>query len=417
VSFYRSLLWWLFLAALGALAYQLLAPDLGDVVVRWHGQTLHTTVAFALAAWLLVSVAAWIVWYLARLPFRAWRRLARKQARTRLATGLAALNEGRWDRAESLLGAAAEDAETRTVARLAAREAALRRDDRVAAAGHLAALAKHDPGAAALLAADLHLAQDEPAAALASLQPLVDKRTLPPRGRALQVEALLRAGRAAEASERLADLRTDAVLPADALAALELRVAAGVLAEAPNVDVLDQRWRSSPAASRERPAVVAAYVRRAVALGLEDAAADALADVLDRHWDPGLVRLYAELPAGRAGSRRERAEGWLATHPDDPALLTALGRLSGAERLWARAEEQLHRALAHGGGPEAWETLGTVLTAQGDSARAELAYANALRTARGEPAHAFGGRTLREQIASEAVAELRNEHGLPLLRP
>ena len=53
MSAFRTLLWWLLLAALGALAYELLARDLGEVVLRWHGFTLTTTVAFALLAWAL----------------------------------------------------------------------------------------------------------------------------------------------------------------------------------------------------------------------------------------------------------------------------------------------------------------------------------------------------------------------------
>ena len=77
----------------------------------------------------------------------------------------------------------------------------------------------------------------------------------------------------------------------------------------------------------------------------------------------------------------------------------------------------LHRALAQGAGAEAWELLGHAWTAQEDPARAQIAYANALRLARGEAPLALGGRSLREQIADQAVAEYRNEHGIPHLRP
>jgi HemY protein len=414
MNFYRSLLWWLFLACLGALAYHVLAPDLGEVIVRWHEQTLTTTVAFALVAWGLLWFGLWTLWYLLRLPFHAWRRMARRQARTRLATGLVALHEGRWARAESLLAAAAEEPEARAAARLGAREAALQRDDRVAAATHLTALAKDDPTVAALLAAEAQLAQDDAAGALASLQPLAERRVLPPRGRVLLVEAQRRAGQAALALERLAELRNEPALHGEALAALEAHVAADALAQAGDVDVLEKRWQSLPPRLREMTAVVAAYARRAAALGREAAAADAIAAQLERAWDPDLVRVYGELPSD-GDARRERGEAWLAAHPDDPTLLLTLGRLSTRERLWARAEEQLHRAIALGAGAEAWEALGAVHSAQGDSARAELAYANALRVGRGEPALATG-RSLKEQIASEAVAELRNEHGMPLLR-
>jgi hypothetical protein len=39
-----------------------------------------------------------------------------------------------------------------------------------------------------------------------------------------------------------------------------------------------------------------------------------------------------------------------------------------------------------------------------------------LRVGRGESARPLGGRSLREQIAGEAVAEQRDEHGFPRLR-
>ena len=42
MSSFRTLLWWLLLAAFGALAFELLAPDLGEVLIRWHGLTMTT---------------------------------------------------------------------------------------------------------------------------------------------------------------------------------------------------------------------------------------------------------------------------------------------------------------------------------------------------------------------------------------
>ena len=112
-----------------------------------------------------------------------------------------------------------------------------------------------------------------------------------------------------------------------------------------------------------------------------------------------------------------RAEVWLAQHPSSPGLLCGLARLYMETSQWARAEDHLHRAIAQCAGAEAWELLGHVWTAQEDPARAQIAYANALRVARGEAPLALSGRSLREQIADQAVAELRNEHGIPLLPP
>ena len=73
MSLYRSFLWWLLLAALGALAWDLLQPDFGEVVIRWHGTTITTSVAVFLFGCVLLLFALWLLWTLLRLPVRAWQ--------------------------------------------------------------------------------------------------------------------------------------------------------------------------------------------------------------------------------------------------------------------------------------------------------------------------------------------------------
>lgn len=415
MSFYRTLLWWLVLAALGALAWELLSQDMGNVVIRWHGTTVTTTVAFALAAWALLSFALWALWSLARLPFVAWRRHAKRQARQRLINGLVALHEGRHARAESLLAKAATDDDARLLARLGAREAALRRGDLVAAATIQAALTENDPIAAALHAADSLLAQQRPQDVLELLQPFVDKRTLPPRGLLQRGEALCLLGRADEALPLVESLRAEHSLSVDNLVLLERRWRATMLRQSPDANELHRRWTALPAAARDEHALIAAYAERAGGLGLEQQAADTLADALDQRWDNELVKAFGLLPPAREDSRSVRAERWLVAHPADAALSMALGRIYLRQQSWSKAEDMLNRAIAQGAGSEAWEELGHLHTAGNDSMRAQLSYANALRAQRGETTLNLGGRSLRDQIAAEAVLEQRNEHGLPLL--
>ena len=109
------------------------------------------------------------------------------------------------------------------------------------------------------------------------------------------------------------------------------------------------------------------------------------------------------------------AEGWLAEHPDDPALLVTLARLCRREQIWGKAEDYLQRALALGAGAEAWEELGHVHADQHRSTAAADAFAKALAAQRGERAHLRIERPLREQIAESAVPELRSDMGMPLL--
>ena len=125
MNLYRSLLWWLALAVLGALGWHWFSQDLGDVVVRFRGLTYTTTLAFLVVAWALLWFGLWTLGWLLGLPLRAWRRHARTQARNRLVSGLEALHQGRWARAAGLLGKASEEDDVRTVALQAARRAAL----------------------------------------------------------------------------------------------------------------------------------------------------------------------------------------------------------------------------------------------------------------------------------------------------
>jgi HemY protein len=160
-----------------------------------------------------------------------------------------------------------------------------------------------------------------------------------------------------------------------------------------------------------------AYAARAGELGLEAEAATTLAEAIETQWAESLVAAYAALPTPRGDARLARAQSWLATHSDSAALALALGHLALRAGELGQAEEILARAIALGAGAPAWEELGHVFTAREDSARAQHAYANALRVQHGLAALPLGGRSLREQIADEAVMEQRDEHGLPRLRP
>jgi len=416
VTAFRALLWWLLLAAVGALAWDLLSLDVGNVLVRWHGHTITTTVAFALVAWGLLWFGLWLLWALLRLPFTAWQRMAHAQARNRLANGLIALHEGRHLRAEGLLEKAAEDGSMAAVARLAAREAALRRGDLLAAAAQQAALAKNDPAAAALNTAQTLLAQDQPQLALEVLQPWADKQQLAPRGLQMRGAALVMLGRASDALAILATLGNEQFLSAEPLAALECSWQAAALRQSAHANDLHQRWSQLPARRRESEEVLLGYAIRAGELGLEAGAADALADAVDQRWNESLVRQFGMLPAAREDARMARAQQWLGEHPASAPLALCVGRLCLRAQLLAKAEEMLHRAIAQGAGAEAWEELGNLHTVRNDPARAQVCFLNALRSLRGEPVRSLEGRSLREQIADEAVAEQRDEHGLPRLR-
>lgn len=383
MNLFRNLLVWILLAIIGALAWHLLAQDPGYVLVRYRGWDYTTNLLWVSVALVTALFVLWLLWALIALPLRAWRNRRERQSRERLGTGLEALHQGHYARAEKLLPQAGEDSDA-AVARLAAARAAVARGDHAAARSHLDAIDASHALTRAIGRAELALAEDRPTDALVALDDPA-AQPLSPRGLALRADAYAASQRAADAYALLGALRQQQALPEAALARRERVWAAQALAQAADGNALADRWESVPKGLRDEPELVAAYADRAAALGWEDAATSSLEHALDSRWDEELAARYGRLPIGRLEHREATAQRWLQRHPGSPAVLMTLARLARGRGDWVQAETHLQRAIAQGAGPDAWEELGDGHAAMGEDARARIAYSNALRMQRGEP--------------------------------
>lgn len=389
MNLFRNLLVWILLAIIGALAWNLLAQDPGHVLVRYRGWDYTTNLLWVSVAVVGGLLVLWLLWTLVALPLRAYRNRRDRLSRERLGSGLEALHQGHYARAEKLLPQAEEGSDA-AVARLAASRAAVARGDHAAARSHLDAIDTGHALTRAIGRAELALAEDRPTDALVALDDPA-AQPLSPRGLALRADAYAASRQASDAYALLGALRQQQAMPEAALAGRERTWAAQALAEASDANALADRWESIPKGLRSEPDVVAAYADRAAALGWEDAATSSIEHALDARWDEDLAARYGRLPIGRVEHREAAARRWLQTHPGSAALLLTLARMSRARGDWMQAEDLLQRAIAQGAGPEAWEELGHGHAAAGDDARASIAYANALRMLRGDaviPLHA-----------------------------
>jgi HemY protein len=415
MNLFRSLLFWIVLALLGALAAQFLLSDPGYVLVRFRGTDYTTTVAAAAIGILVAVLAVGVLWKLVALPFRAWRSRRDRNAKARLGEGLDALHGGHYARAEQLLGRAADEGHDAAYARVAAARAAIARGDAAAAQAHIAALDPKHATARAIALAEQALADERPTDALVALDAPA-AQPLPPRGLALRAQALAASGKSAEAYGLLGALRKQQSLPEARLDLLQERWAAAALHEAGDANALADAWERLPRDVRSEPDVVLAYADRAAALGWDAAALKAVEQALDARWDESLAARYGTLPVeGRGEQRRATVERWLQAHPSSPALLLSMARLDRAEGRWEAAEANLHRALAQGAGAEAWEEFGHVHLGVGDMERAQRSYANALRVGRGESPLPLPAREVQDAIADRTAREVRDEHGIPRL--
>ncbi|GEM_PF-79144 len=399
---------------LGALAWSWLAPDPGYVLIRFHGWRIEATVVGAV----IVLVAAWIavalLWWLLRWPFGALSRRHRRLSRQRLRDGLIALGEGRHAEAARALQRASQFAPVRAPALLAAAEAAHRHGDTTRALEALDEAAQHAPDAARILRARVLRENGRAEEALQLLAPGAESGKLPPAAWHEYALAALDAGQPARARAALEPLRKSDMLGSAGFNALAARVLIASLQRATNAAELEDAWKRIPRTQRQKPDLLAAYARRAGELGEAGSALDDIESVLPRDWSPELVTVYGDAVAPADVPARLRNAGrWLDAHPNDDALLLALGKLALRAGQIQRAREYLVRALALKPSAGAWEALGDVQSAAGERDDAMRCYANALQSRRGEtiaPAPREAGID-----TAQFVVEERDEHGVPRL--
>jgi HemY protein len=416
MKLWRTILVFLVVAVVAALAWHWLAADPGYLQLRIRGTTIETSVVVAIACLLLLWAALTAGWHLLRWPFRYWGRSVKRRGRERLAGGLTAFAEGDYAQAERDLAKAANHDAFRTPALLVLARAAHERG-----AADRATQALDDVGASGARAADalrarILIENGRNTEALTLLRTRAAANELSPRGSHLLIESALEAGDTQAALDALPALARSQSLTPESQAALETRVLAAALAGAPDAGRLNALWSTASRAQRRRPELVAAFARRSAAHGQVLAAMDEIESAQRRDWNESLATVYGELGGAELPARTHKAESWLTVAPNSPELLTTIGRLYSQQAQYGRAEEVLERSLALAESAAAWEALGDCRKGEGDLASANTCYSNALRLARGDATTPVGPRQLRGPLDTRPIAfEERSEHGVPRL--
>jgi HemY protein len=389
----------------GALLSQLLLSDPGYVAIRFAGRLVEMSVV-VLAVLLAAGYAA--VRLLLKLikARRLWQQShdQRRQERARrgLARGLLEMAEGNWQASEETLLYSAHLAEV-PVAHLlvAARAAELqgawqRRNELLARALE----ASHDKQAPVLiLQAELHLKHGEGAAARAVLEQLETRGEQNQRGLALLARVYEQDGewqKLAELEPRLRKLASPSPLAERAAAGIYLLQ----LRTASNPAELATRWKALPKAMAQRPEILIAHARAAMALGAHDAAEVELASALRRLWDESVVAVLGELQPQAPLQTLELAEQWLPAHPQSAALLLSCARLSIHAELYGKARSYLEASLALTPRLETYQLLVDLLEQLGERDRALQVCIDAV-------AHALGSRRSLPRLRTHRWLESR----------
>lgn len=417
MKLWRWIVGLILVAVIAAFAWHWVADDPGYVLIHLRGTNVQMTVVTAVAILLLAWAAITLLVALIRWPFGAMTRRHRRLSRRRLSDGLVSLVEGRHGEAERDLHRAARYPSVRGPALLAAAEAAERHGESTRALETLDQAAQETPRAARVLRARLLRRAGRAAEAAALLAPEADSGALTPAGWIEFAEASLETGDTRNAMRAIEPLQKSGELGTRAMTDLESRLVAGYIAGTTDGASLSAAWSQLPKGQRRLPAVVDAYARQAARQGQTMAAMDEIETALRREWSPTLVATYGGMGAEDLDQRLRKAEAWIDTHPNDAALLTAVGRMCVRVRLWGKARPYLERALAIAPSADAWEALGDVYVGEDHADIAQRCYRNALALTRGEATEALPEVRTRRIDTRVTALEERDQHGVPRLSP
>lgn len=381
------LLWLLLAAAGGVLAASFVAGQPGYLLLTWGGWRIEIRsllVALVLAV-LLFGLLHWLLGSAYRARQALWRRRLRRLLRRReqserdLAAGILNLLEGRYPQAQKLLERSRRSATAPAVHALALAHLAQRRGDTNRREREFAAARAAAPEAQmaiARLQVQAQLDAGDSSAAMATLKALPDHDS----PRLLELEARLARQRRdwQTLNDLIPRLRRADVLDAAQAAQQEIEIACARLADSQIPDLL---WPQLGRRQRRDAAVQLAYALAVRRADRHDAAQELLAELLRDTWRPDAVEAFGRYAGDDPKHPLELAERWLAAHPDDSALLLALGRLARRARLWAKAQAYFESSLLLSPTAQAHLELAQLLEEMGQAPTAAKHYRAGLRMA------------------------------------
>lgn len=360
--------------------------DPGYVLIIRDGVQLETSFGFALflliigaAVFSILTLVLAAVWDVIS-PFGAGGRWRNYLARQRINSGFQALVEGRWQKAERLLAAAAQSPQWRVMAALGAAQAAAEQGADEAVRQHLEVAHHEKRGrlAAGLLAAKIAIDQGYYGEARTELKVLRDLAPRNPRLLRMLGETLS----SMEDWESLVPL-----LPAlhqishdaRAMRQLERRAWHGWMKQrAENgaaqtskdrLSGLRAIWKKIPGDLQHDTALRAQYAGYLAQLGDGEAALTLIRKDIDKYWDDRLPSILESITNVAPERLLAQLEQWLEHRPGNGVLLLTAGRVALKAQLWGKARAFFDTA-GRVGNATALAELARLSAAMGDNQKA-----------------------------------------------
>lgn len=373
----------LLLVVLAAFLAPIFKADPGYVLVRFQGWSLETSVLVLIITLVLVFVLIRLAFWLWRWPLRTAVKVRENVARKRLEKGLLALVEGDFKTAEKALSKSS-GGEQSTIALLGAARAA---EGLSNPKGREEYLTKVEGGGkknmlVALSRAEMLMANEQWADATAILEDLQKSQPRHQQTKTFLYHCYRNTENWIRAGEMAPGLRKLGVIDAEEEAECLRRMYQQRLTNTADLKTLHTAWKDLPRAVQKQSSLIGSYAALLVQYSAADEAETLMRKSLNREWSAELIHQYAMLDAGDPLARLKQTEKWLQSHPEDPGLHLAIGRLCLTNKIWGKAREHLETSLQYHPDEDAYSTLGALCHRLGDLEQASNYYRQALELCR-----------------------------------
>jgi len=367
-----------------AFAGHFLLQDPGYVAINFRGYLVEMSVPVLLGIAAALIFAVWAIRKLViapRLIGEAAGRYRSGRAGQKLMRGMIEVAEGNFARGEKLLARAASTSDAPLFNYLQAARAAhlqgsdQRRDE------WLKLAYEHTPAAAnavLLTQAELQLDRGQFEQALATLRRIDEDSRDHSYALALLGRLYFRLEDWEQLGALLPRLKKHGRVTQERLDKWSVRVHRESLDRASDGDAVIEAWKKVPKNLQGNSELLRVYFSGLIRGGLHEKAEKDLAAALKSEWRGPLVRLFGLVEGPNASKQLKRAEGWLATHGDDPDLLLAAARLCLRNELWGKARSYLESVITLRPTPEAFQEYGRLLNQLGEADAAADAFREGL---------------------------------------
>jgi HemY protein len=193
-------------------------------------------------------------------------------------------------------------------------------------------------------------------------------------------------------------LRSTAGIPAAAIDEVLAQVHLDMLkaaSAAKDFAQLARLWRDIPRSMSDRPDVVVAYARAAMACNAHALAERELRELLKSQWDESAILAYGDVEIEEPLALLQHLEKWLNERPQDPVLLFTCARCCIRNELYGKARSYLEASLSIKPRLETYQMLTQLLELMGERQAAFKLLNDALTHAVGRKPNPLRIRALR----------------------